>query len=345
MKDQIDDAIQRGKIIFLGTKLPEDWYAGFVEWKHAWDTQKKPDALYNVAYCYGYGKGVLKDVSLSTEYYKEAIRLGNKQALERLYWLGVNNDTYQGLQYEERLQKDAVYRDLIDKMAANGNKYALRVQPFFNNLTTLRLLEKEFTSPREWEAFDKFLSDKKFDGLLFADVCKAARELEVHFTHKTIHGRSSTNTGAVNNGNTVYSTHKTVPYETRSLIKNISSKPLPGYISFGQDLGKLKPGETVTRRGEGSRRNKESSPGAGLTMTAQVGLALGLNLEHKVIHEPGGDDSELVKFLVAPVNLHIAPKILKTKATENSSLSFGLRIIIGLVIIFVLYKILQATIL
>ena len=43
---------------------------------------------YNVGYCYEYGKGVSKDISIAISYYKKAAAKGHNDSKERLKKLG-----------------------------------------------------------------------------------------------------------------------------------------------------------------------------------------------------------------------------------------------------------------
>lgn len=73
MKEKIDNAIKHGLLFFIGQRLPEDFYAAFIEWNHIANTTGAPEAHYNLGYCYANGEGTQKNVEKSFHHYQIAL--------------------------------------------------------------------------------------------------------------------------------------------------------------------------------------------------------------------------------------------------------------------------------
>ena len=85
MKEKIDRAIKKGELFFLGTKLPEDFYCGFLEWQALAEASQEPKAYYNMGYCSRYGEGIDKDINAAVKCYRAALDGGIERAAEKLY--------------------------------------------------------------------------------------------------------------------------------------------------------------------------------------------------------------------------------------------------------------------
>jgi len=85
MKEKIDLAIKNGDIIFLGGKLPDDWYEGFITWNLMAENENKPEAYYNIAYCYLNGEGTKQDLNKAIDCYEKSAYLGLNESFVTMY--------------------------------------------------------------------------------------------------------------------------------------------------------------------------------------------------------------------------------------------------------------------
>lgn len=91
MKEKIDNLIKDGLLYFMGNKLPDDFYSGFIEWNEIVNKTNDPRAHYNIAYCYGSGEGIKKDIELATKHYLVALDSGIKEAATCIIRMHRNN--------------------------------------------------------------------------------------------------------------------------------------------------------------------------------------------------------------------------------------------------------------
>lgn len=84
MKEKIDGLIKDGLLYFIGNKLPDDFYAAFIEWTNIANTTNDPKAHYNIAYCYNVGEGTQPDIERAKNHYMLALEGGVKAAGLRL---------------------------------------------------------------------------------------------------------------------------------------------------------------------------------------------------------------------------------------------------------------------
>jgi|GEM_PF-2001808 len=85
MKEKIDSAIKQGELFFMGSKLPEDFYSGFIEWSQIAEKTQDPKAFYNMGYCLTNGEGTNKNIREAAINYRKALAGGIQEAADRLY--------------------------------------------------------------------------------------------------------------------------------------------------------------------------------------------------------------------------------------------------------------------
>lgn len=89
MKADIEARIKEGRLIFVGEKLPEDFYHGFNIWSEE-SAKGNPIGDYNIAYCYSTGNGTKKDETKAIYYYEKALAAGLTEAGLRMLRLKRN---------------------------------------------------------------------------------------------------------------------------------------------------------------------------------------------------------------------------------------------------------------
>ncbi|HDR9033315.1 TPA: sel1 repeat family protein [Burkholderia vietnamiensis] len=83
-QQQIDQAIKKHELYFLGDALPADWYAAFKAWLPL-AQNGDPQAMYNVGTCFVRGDGTEKDVTVGIDWYRRAAEAGDARAMFALY--------------------------------------------------------------------------------------------------------------------------------------------------------------------------------------------------------------------------------------------------------------------
>ncbi|MGX5872923.1 sel1 repeat family protein, partial [Burkholderia gladioli] len=83
-QEQIDDAIKKQELYFIGDSLPADWYAGFKQWLPLAEGGDAK-AAFNVGTCYLRGDGVDRSGKTALDWYRRAADLGDTRAMLALY--------------------------------------------------------------------------------------------------------------------------------------------------------------------------------------------------------------------------------------------------------------------
>lgn len=252
MKEQIDQQIKNGNIIFMGDKLPEDWYQAFLEWKSAWENHQSAEALFNMAYCYREGEGTQLDLTKALELYEKSYALGCKDAFKKLYPVMIEACNYDGLSQDEALAKDNEFRHYYKRAIEAGipvseyNLYLLDRAPIIRKYAAL-------VKANDWAGFDRALANETdISNEIVADLM-TARNLEVHYKSRFRGVTRYKATDLISNGSTYYAKSSGYNYKASIKIKNNSSKPVSRRVAYmrselqGYAIAGLKPSETFSR--------------------------------------------------------------------------------------------------
>jgi len=252
MKEQIDQQIKKGNIIFMGDKLPEDWYQGFLEWKSAWENHQSAEALFNMAYCYREGEGTQLDLTKALELYEKSYALGNKDALEKIYSVMLEACNYDGLSQDEALAKDNEFRNYYKRAIEVGipvneyNLYLLDRAPIIRKYAAL-------VKAKDWAGFDRALANETDTSNEIVSDLMTARNLEVHFKRRFRGVTRYNATDLISNGSTYYAKSSGYDYKANIKIKNNSSKPVSRRVAYMMSqiqryaITGLNPSETFSR--------------------------------------------------------------------------------------------------
>lgn len=150
MKEKIDDAIKRGLLIFIGQRLPEDFYAAFIEWNTIANMTGAPEAHYNVGYCYANGEGTQKNVEKALHHYQIALDGGvtaSGMRIIRLYRnthlsLPAKLELFDATQIKDEIIENAIIcldtlMRLADEAIAKGSHELTQVREQFGTFKTL----------------------------------------------------------------------------------------------------------------------------------------------------------------------------------------------------------------
>ncbi|WP_241609292.1 hypothetical protein [Rosenbergiella australiborealis] len=231
MKEKIDQKIKDGKIRFVGTKLPEDWYQGFLEWKSDWENNQSVDALYNMAYCYGNGEGTKMDKEKAIELYEKTYSLGIKESLSMIHANMLSSYSYEDKSEEEALALDNKFRCFYERVrdAGYGN-----TDLFFDLLDRAPLVRKysSLAKSRKWDEFDRALATETNPRHPIVVDLITTRELEVNFKQKYKMSSATESTGSVTNGSTNFIRVSYPQRKSNITIKNNSRTEVSGRIRY-----------------------------------------------------------------------------------------------------------------
>jgi len=106
-QQQIDEAIKKQDLYFIGEALPADWYAGFKAWLPLAEGGDAK-AAFNVGTCYLRGDGVDRNTTTGLEWYRRAADAGDARALRTLNQRRADEERSAGeAQARERARNEA----------------------------------------------------------------------------------------------------------------------------------------------------------------------------------------------------------------------------------------------
>jgi len=218
MKEKIDLAIKNGDIIFLGGKLPDDWYEGFITWNLMAENENKPEAYYNIAYCYLNGEGTKQDLNKAIDCYEKSAYLGLNESFVTMYRVKSKFDYFKNINdYINYIEDLKEKKYLSEKNVVDY--FNLEMERLVNQRAIIKLND---TPSKDLIKAAKETRDQKNSFLLDPLIATEHLSIQVNVTNNVHKELKYTGTTTNGNSNSITLKKNNVTYEV--VMKNDSKE-------------------------------------------------------------------------------------------------------------------------